>query len=77
MFSVIFEQCQSRDVTSRSKMASGEGLAQPKMASRESVKTYINMLLRKQTVVAEVCGEIHSKNDKKTEYWKNDPICKK
>ena len=38
LFSMIFERCQSRDVTSCSKMASGEGLAQPKMVSRESVK---------------------------------------
>ena len=37
LFSVIWEQWQSRYVTSPSKMASGEGLAQPKMVSRQSV----------------------------------------
>ena len=37
----------------------------PMHERRKLVKTYKNVLLRKRIVVDEVCGETHSKNDKK------------
>ena len=37
----------------------------PTQERRKLVKTYKNVLPRKQIVVAEVCGESYSKNDKR------------
>ena len=38
---------------------------------RKLVKTYQNVLTRKQTMVAEVCGETYLKNCEKKKKWKN------
>ena len=39
----------------------------PTHERRKLVKNYKNVLPKKWTVVAEVCGETYSKNDKKME----------
>ena len=48
----------------------------PILERRKLVNTYKNVLPRKRIVVAKVCGETYSKNDKKMEL-KNDRRRKK